>query len=70
VHEYGLKNNQLLKRQSSTGNGKAMAVFLNRPSKYRRKRAEIKKRGGGMFGLPDVVTTFPYSFLTVASLAA
>jgi hypothetical protein len=62
------------KDKSSVGNGKAMAFFLNRPSKYERKRAEIKKkRGGGgwgMFGLPDVFTTFPYSFLTVVSLAA
>ncbi len=48
--------------------------FWNKPSKYERKRAERKKRGGGlgggMFRLPDVFTTFPYSFLTVALLAA
>jgi hypothetical protein len=29
------------------GNGKAMAFFLNKPSRYERKRAERKKEGWG-----------------------
>ncbi len=74
VHEYVLQKKQFLKRQKFDREWISDGILFWTDLQSMGGRELREKRGlgggGGVYGLPDVFTTFPYSFLTVALLAA